>query len=337
MDFSRFDHDEFPGSKVANKPKVSVCLITYKHENYIEKCLDSILEQQTSFDFEIVVGEDHSPDNTAKILEAYAQKHPEKIRAFIRPKNIGAKFNFLHTFFASKGDYIVHIEGDDYFCDPNKLQTQVEFLEQNPSYSACFHNAIMQYEDEIAVENHNINPPNQKAIIHSEDFLQEKETWFMATASVMMRRKFVETLPEWFLKSKSGDIPLYVILAEQGPIGYIDKVMTVYRRHLEGMSFTDSNHQLIFLQNRVFMYSKIGEYTKGKYKPLINSILGDYYLMYLDTHELKNYWIKKFCFFLKAFILLPKGSNKKLKEVFKSSLLTNFLKKILKIYLIFRR
>lgn len=336
MDFSQFDKDLLPGNYCAKHPKVSVCLITYNHEKYIQKCLDSILEQKTNFEFEIVVGDDHSTDLTSKIVHEYAQKFPNKIRAFVRAKNIGAKFNYLHSFFQCNGEYIVHIEGDDFFSDSQKLQIQADFLDQHQQYSACFHNALMLFEDESDREDYYINPPDQKSIIYTNDFLVEKETWFMATASVMMRKNLVKTLPKWFLGCKSGDIPLYVILSEAAPIAYINRVMSVYRRHLEGLSYTDSNQSIDFLKNRVFMYSKINEYTKKKFKKQIDPMLGEYYLLFLRTKEIHTNWPLKFYYFLKAFYLLPKNYNKTLKDSFKESLMTNFIKKVLKIYLIFR-
>ncbi|MEY2793848.1 MAG: hypothetical protein RJA76_1840 [Bacteroidota bacterium] len=336
MDFSQYDQHLYPGNTCTSQPKVSVCLVTYNHEKYIQKCLDSILEQETNFDFEIVIGEDHSTDQTPSIIREYAEKFPEKIKAFIRPKNIGAKFNYLHSFFYCKGEYIVHIEGDDYFSDPQKLQIQADFLDQSPEYSACFHNALMLYEDETMRENHLVNPSNQKPIIQTVDFLGEKETWFMATASVMMQKKYIESLPEWFLKSKSGDIPLYVILTEAAPIAYIDRVMSVYRRHLEGLSFTDNTRSIEFLKNRIFMYSKINEYTSYKFKNQIKSILGEYYLMFLESHEINKNWFLKFYYFIKAWLLLPSTSKGLLKNSFKESLMTNFIKKIIKFYLIFK-
>ena len=334
--FKQFDNSLFPGSQTPDQPKVSVCLITYKHEAFIRQCLDSILAQKTNFEFEIVIGEDGSPDQTAQILKEYAQKFPEKIKAFIRPTNVSAKMNYLHTFFSCKGEYIINIEGDDYFDDPLKLQIQADFLDQNPQFSACFHNALMSYEDDTNRENHLINPPDQKPIIHSEDFLVEKETWFMATASVMMRRKHVCNLPNWFLKSKSGDIPLYIILSEQAPIAYINRVMCVYRRHLGGLSYTDSIQSMEFLANRIFMYSKINEYTHSKYQNLIKPILGEYYLLAVQAKEFEHNWIKRFYHWLKAWLLLPPSASSQLKNSFKESLLTNFIKKILKIYFIFR-
>ena len=97
MNFSYLNNQVFPGHNVPLKPKVSVCLITYAHENYLDTCLQNILNQEVDFAYEIIIGEDCSPDKTAEIVKRYAEQFPEKIKAFIRPQNVGAKINFLDT------------------------------------------------------------------------------------------------------------------------------------------------------------------------------------------------------------------------------------------------
>lgn len=322
MNFSHYDHQLFPGSQTPNNPKVSICFITYKHEAYIRTSLDAILEQQVNFTYEIIIGEDHSPDGTAEIVREYAEKYPEKIKAYIRPENIGAKHNFLHCFFNCQGEYIVHIEGDDYWTDPLKLQCQVDFLDQHPNASACFHNAEIIFEDGSNRAPQLINSADQKPWIESADFLVEKETWFMATAAVMMRRKFAHPLPEWFLHSKSGDIPLYVILAEQGPIGYLPEVMSVYRKNEGGISMTDHVYSDAFIKNRIFMYASINVHTKYKYNYLIKPILQAYYLMRMDCLENKSKFHKKAFYFSRATLLNPPRTSKAWKSYLKTNLLS---------------
>ncbi len=336
MNFSYLNNQVYPGHDVPLKPKVSVCLITYAHAHYLDTCLQNILNQEVDFDYEIVIGEDCSPDKTAEIVKRYAEQFPEKIKAFIRPQNAGAKINFLHCFFECKGEYIVHIEGDDYWTNPKKLQTQVDFLDANPNASACFHNAEIIFEDGSGFEPQLINQPDQKKWINSADFLGEKETWFMATASVMMRAKFAQNLPEWFLKSKSGDIPLYVILAEQGPIGYIDKIMSVYRKNEGGMSYTDNVQSEVFLNNRIFMYSKINEHTHDKYKNLIQNIIYEYLLLKIQSRRNQKNYVRKMFFFLHAIIYSKTTGWKQIKSLAKEYLVSptqllsylNFRKKI---------
>jgi len=312
MNFSQFNKHIFGNPLLPKKPKVSICVITYQHEDYFEKCMESILQQKVNFDYEIIIGEDHSTDQTPNIVKKYAELFPEKIKAYVRTENIGAKFNFLHCFFDCRGEYIVHIEADDYFTDDNKLQTQVDFLDDNLNVSACFHNAQIIFEDDTNREAVFINSKNQKVLTETKDFFVEKETWFMATASVMMRRKYVESLPEWFLECKSGDIPLYVILAEKGPIAYINKIMSVYRKNLNGQSYTDNIQSLNFINNRIYMYSKVNEYTQYKYVNLLKPILTEYYLLAISCRENKSYLIKKIIYLLKAYWLTPPINKKAL-------------------------
>jgi glycosyltransferase involved in cell wall biosynthesis len=303
MNYSHLDTDLFGNPSLVEKPKVSICLITYKHEPYIQTCLDNILNQEVNFDYEIILGEDHSPDGTASIIETYANLHPSKIKAFIRPENVGAKANFLHCFLQCRGEFVIFIEGDDYWTDDTKLQQQVDFLEANPHASACFHNAEILFEDASGRSNEYINAPEQALWTNTADLLSEKEAWFMATASVMMRRKHVATLPDWFAECKSGDIPMYVILAEKGPIGYLNTCMSVYRKNLGGQSFTDNTQSKDFITNRIFMYKQLNAYTKFKFDKAIRSMVAEYQLLLIKSVENEGKFLRQFAHLLQAFWL----------------------------------
>lgn len=322
MDFSQWDEHLFGSPKLTDTPKVSICIITYNHEQYFEKCIENVLSQNINFEIEIIIGEDCSTDSTAKSVEKYALLYPEKIKAHIRPVNIGAKTNFLHCFFQCRGEFIVFIEADDYFTDKQKLQTQVDYLDANPNVSACFHNAQIIYEDDSNREPEFINLDSQKVLTETKDFFVEKETWFMATASVMMRRKYVEKLPDWFLNCKSGDIPLYVILAEKGPIAYINKVMSVYRKNINGQSYTDNVQSLDFIKNRIYMYSKLNDYTHLKYDYLLKPILAEYHLMAISCREIQPNFSKKIIYLLKAYLLAPPRNRKVLYSDIKTYILS---------------
>ena len=132
-------------NKVPEKPLVSVCVQTYQHADFIKQCLDSILMQQTNFDFEILLGEDESTDGTKEICIEYAEKHPDKIRLFLHKRenviHIGGhptgRFNMLYNLNEARGKYIALCEGDDYWTDPLKLQKQVDFLEKNNAFDIC--------------------------------------------------------------------------------------------------------------------------------------------------------------------------------------------------------
>ncbi len=295
----------------ATKPLVSVCVVCYNHGQYIEKCLESLVSQITNFDYEIVIGDDCSPDETTKIIRSYVDKYPDRIRAYLHPVNLSqsnknyttAKLNFLQALSNCSGKYIVNIEGDDFLTDTNKLQLQADYLEVNPDVSACFHNAQILYEDNTGRTDELLNLPDQKPVITSTDLIADRETWFMATAAVMFRASMAFPLPEWFTKSKSGDIPLYFLLSQRGPIHYLPNVMSVYRRHLGGMSFTDIKENAVFVENRIFMYSSMNHETGGKYSDYLNPIVSKYYLQLCQANQYKQAFFKKLYFTIRAYWL----------------------------------
>lgn len=273
--------------------KVSVCVVTYNHEKFVAQTLDSILMQKTTFPFEIVIGDDCSKDNTAVILKEYQQRYPEKIRLILHSKNLGlnGKYNALSTFAAAKGEYIAQFDGDDYLISPDKLQKQVEMLDAHPEYSACYHNAKVVYDDNAA-------PPYlvnmlSKPAITVDDLIGEDELCFIATSSLMFRREdFARNPdPEWTNLSTSGDIPRNIMLATRGPIGYIDEVMSVYRKNRGGASFVDNHQSAGFLFNRIQMYSNINKELGYKYDPTLRKNIATYYYKLLFSREYGgSYW-----------------------------------------------
>lgn len=129
------------------EPLVSVIVLSYKHVKYIRQCLDSIMEQETDFDFEVIVGDDASNDGTKEILLEYQKKYPEIIRLFIKEKNAGAARNAYDIRKECRGKYVANMESDDYWCDKKKLQKQVDYLEAHPECSAAGSNYYAVYED----------------------------------------------------------------------------------------------------------------------------------------------------------------------------------------------
>ena len=125
-------------------PLVSICCLTYNHAQFIRKCLDGFLMQQTDFPIEILIHDDCSTDGTTDIIREYEAKYPELIFPLYEEENQysrgGAGKMDLYNYSRARGKYIAYCEGDDYWTDPLKLQKQVDFMEVNPEYSVCFHN-----------------------------------------------------------------------------------------------------------------------------------------------------------------------------------------------------
>jgi len=119
-------------------PKVSVCVVTYNHVKYIRECLESLANQETDFEFEIIVGEDASTDGTRAVVQEFADRHPGLIIPILHEKNVGARTNYLMTHGAARGRYIAHLDGDDHAL-PGKLQAQADFLDAHPGVNIVWH------------------------------------------------------------------------------------------------------------------------------------------------------------------------------------------------------
>lgn len=213
---------------ISNHPKISVCVITFNHAELIGKALDSILMQQTTFDYEIVVGDDCSTDGTPEIIRSYQKRWPEKINYLARPSNLGMGKNFHQTLTACKGAYIAILEGDDYWTDPEKLQLQGEFMERHSDCVLCHHPVehISWPEGKVLKQ----FPPAQYR--HQRPTHQTLAMFnFIQTCSVMFRRDCLPPLDEQFELLKLADWPLFVLLAQRGWIGYLDRCMAHYRIH----------------------------------------------------------------------------------------------------------
>lgn len=128
---------------------VSIIILTYYHENYIKQAIASVLSQITDYKYEIIISDDGSKDNTVKILKEYETRYPNIIKLIIHGDNIGLTRNQFEARCAARGKYIVTLSGDDYWIDNYKLQKQVEFLENHPSYLGVATVVEMRYDNEV--------------------------------------------------------------------------------------------------------------------------------------------------------------------------------------------
>ena len=124
------------------QPLVSISMITYNHAPFIAQAIEGVLQQKTTFPFELVIGEDCSTDNTREIVSEYHKKHPDIFRVIASDKNIGATRNSLRTLKACQGKYIAYCEGDDYWHHPYKLQKQVDYLESHQECGLVYWNSF---------------------------------------------------------------------------------------------------------------------------------------------------------------------------------------------------
>lgn len=206
--------------------KVSVEMITFKHELYIQKAIEGVLMQQTNFDFELIIADDCSPDSTPEIIEEIINRHPQghRIKYFRHKENIGMQTNAIFAYNQCKGTYIALCEGDDYWIDPLKLQKQVDFLETNLDYALCFHSVNILKKDGTIVDDFITKVPENYENIETLARLGN----YIHTPSVVFRN-VIKEFPFEFMFSPIGDYFLYIMLAEYGKLKCLNEKMAVYR------------------------------------------------------------------------------------------------------------
>lgn len=207
---------------------VSICCIAFNQENYIAEALDSFLIQKTNFDFEILIHDDASTDRTAEIIKTYENKYPGIIKPIYQTQNqysMGTKVGYTYNFSRAKGKYIALCEGDDYWIAPNKLQKQVDYMENHPECSLCVHAAKKIFGDKRVGY---IKPGNKNKLYTADEVILGGGGMF-ATNSMLFQTLLVKSMPDFFINCPVGDYPLAIYLSLKGKVFYMKDSMAVYR------------------------------------------------------------------------------------------------------------
>ena len=213
------------------KPLVTICCMVYNHEDYIKQAFDGFLIQKTNFDFEIIVHDDASTDNSKNIIEDFAKKDSRFKPIFQKSNKYskGERITFKYLFPKCNSKYIAICDGDDYWTDPLKLQKQVDFLENNLDYSI------------VGAKLHNLD---QKAGVVS-DWEHEKNKILNADIRNLIDGNFIYTssslfindfkIEPWWQDFPIGDWPFFILQIKDRKIKILDEFMGVYRVHNKGI------------------------------------------------------------------------------------------------------
>lgn len=215
---------------------LTVSMTVYNHEEYIEHAIQSVLMQKVNFKYELLIGEDCSPDRSYEICQKFADANPDIIHLFHREKNIGGKKNREDLWLRSRGKYLIHLEGDDYWTDENKLQKQVDFLESHPDYIACGHKfhvvdryEHVYYDRDFEIQFLQDNP------YRIQDF---EHGLMMSHLNSLLFRNFIRDQSiDWdFWRNRpsyarfTGDTTLTMILVSNGKMYCLEEYMSCYRK-----------------------------------------------------------------------------------------------------------
>ena len=212
------------------KPILTVILFTYNHKPFIARCINSLLEQKTSYLYKINIWDDCSTDGTSDICREYADKYPDKIKLVVQLKNtfLEKDYRKIQSYSAMKevdSKYVCAIDGDDYWTNENKIQMAVDFLENHNEYIGWAHDTLVD------------NKFSGRKISHVHD----AEKWNCAQNKI----EFSEDAPFFLMSSRifrncnyiqeNDCLPIdylfYYYHLSKGPIYYHDEIMAVYNQN----------------------------------------------------------------------------------------------------------
>ncbi len=205
------------------QPLISVCIVSYNHQAYITDCLTSVLTQYGAFRLEVLLGDDASTDDTVMIVRNIIDQYHGQadIRLFAHEQNLGPSQNYQFLITRAEGDYIAHLDGDDFWL-PGKLQTQLQFLETHPDCPACYTNTVVMQDDKSHWGFFNTIQPQH---ICTEELIRKGN--LLNHSSLLYRSQHKPTIldfPDNFI-----DYRIHLALSRQGTLGYINQILVSYR------------------------------------------------------------------------------------------------------------
>ena len=224
-----------------NTIEVSFFCATFNQEKYLRRCLESLVMQKTSFQYEILVHDDASSDGTVEIINEFVDKYPEIVKPLYQAENQyskGVKITKKFQFPRANGKYIAFCEGDDYWNDSFKLQKQYDVMEKNASCVACVAKTKCCNEDESPNER---TIPDKRVQIQTGLISAEKACsliysgYVFQTSSFFLKREVLETAySQDYSEVVNGDEAYLMAAVSLGDFYFIDSELSTYRLNANG-------------------------------------------------------------------------------------------------------
>jgi glycosyltransferase involved in cell wall biosynthesis len=273
------------------EPLVNIVMVTYNHEKYISQAIESVLMQNCSFKFQLIIGEDSSTDRTREICERYRDIYPEKIILMERKKNMGMAANYGQVFNVCTGKYIAILEGDDFYTDSNKLTKQIGILESNPEFGVIHSNYLVLYENKKVKVGHALL---KKKMLHGELYnsLALKNT--ICPATTCFRRELFEQHVDFKFAVENSlqtiDLFIWLELSYHTKVFYLEDITSCWRVINTSIS---NNKDIERYNNFVNCSALILEYYFNKYSFNNNDLRNPIGIIYKDLIlryiEINNY------------------------------------------------
>ena len=250
--------------RLRSNPVVSVHMLAYNHSSYIRQAIEGVLSQKIDFDFELVIGEDCSQDDTRVICLEYQKKFPDKVRVLWAEKRVGIRENYFRTLACCRGEYVAFCEGDDYWIDDGRLQRQVDVMREHPSVGMCGARNKVYIQDDGRLLSGGDGVTREGVYSGREIFHNVTNgasvdgvrfgMFFFQTSSLLVRRQVLDLAMDRFSEAFSLQLSLCDLLLKQtvsflSDVWLSNDVVSVYRKNQGGI--TVQNNSLVLLDATV--------------------------------------------------------------------------------------
>jgi glycosyltransferase involved in cell wall biosynthesis len=296
FEYAVFDPVRIPRREISDSdslvkdPLVSALVITYNHAPYVAQAIESVVRQETSFSFELIIGEDCSTDATREIVLKYQRAHPKIIRVITADRNVGAKRNFWRIYEACRGKYVALCEGDDYWHSALKLEKQVDFMEKHPSCGLvhCDCDVLVVAQGGRRIQSHNRltkRTPRENGDLYGSILAG---TYRIRTPAVCMRKQLLDRVfeddPVLFRSNRfyMTDTAIWLELSRLSKFKYLDESLATYRVLPESASQSQDLQRVIRFEKRCY---ELMEYFLHKYpcqKTTREQVIRNWYRRQID-------------------------------------------------------
>lgn len=214
--------------------KISFCVTYYNQAKFVEQSINSILAIEIPCDYEILIGDDGSTDDTLEKIREFKNLYPDKIKYFIMPREKNKKYNFIHRAADNRlniaekasGDYIMFLDGDDFYCDQNFVTEALEKFNQNKKLVACAFNFYYFYEKDKSTKlfDQNLN----SGIVDNKLYVKKHYT----PSGAIVFKNILDAKKIKYLKNSKNfdDNVITIYFLQFGDLYYIDKPIYAYRQ-----------------------------------------------------------------------------------------------------------
>lgn len=259
---------------IAGIPVVSVAMITRNHGRLLADALDSVLQQQVDFPYEIIIGDDASESEDLAVAEEYAARFPDVVHLLRHENQRGVHVNVARTLAACRGEFVALLEGDDAWSFSGKLTRQVEFLRENPEVAGCFHDALIRTDEAVRANHANLPKSNARRYSELSVYPRQFHPWdllarnVIPTASLVYRNiDLTEDLERFRDIELSLSWLVELLIIRGSRFEYFDELWAIH-----------NNHSRSLTKRR-----PLSEFTRSNLR-ILRGLASDRYYRHLKTH-----------------------------------------------------